>query len=130
MAHSDDNEKIHRQTQKALNLGIKDPDKQELEQLAEVRLKALDLATQQKPIKKPLWNLQSAFISAGLCATLLIGILFITMPNPTGQSGLADASIEDIEVIMADVDIELLELDAEFYQWVADTEDQDIPNDV
>ncbi len=118
---------IVKRAQHAIDQTIADPTDAELERFATMRKKALDaMPAETKGAHREGWLVsRNPWLSTAFAIlfTLGIGVTVWHSGNgalPATQDSVLGANIDDLELLTADVDLELLENDVEFYQWVAE----------
>ena len=102
--------KTQQQIVNAINHSL-EADADTLETMADIRQRAL-AAIPQKPARKNVY-----WLSAAVAASLIAAFVFLI--NPSIQTpNTTDAALADMEWLLENDELELIDNELEFYQWV------------
>ena len=115
MSDENDMSAFERQTKRVFDESVAGLDAATRSRLTQARYRALE---ERKPTtRSPGWSF--TLVPAGtLAATALLAWFLVGQPPPGPDVGLQVASVDDLEILLAEEPLEMLGEDLEFYGWL------------
>jgi hypothetical protein len=113
MSDEKDMSAFERETKRVFDESVAGLDAATRSRLTQARYRALE---ELKPRRS--WRLGFTLVPAGTLAATALLAWVIVQPRVVVDEGLRVASVDDLEILLAEEDLEMLDEDLEFYGWL------------